>query len=68
MNATIKTTMKDAQYALAKHGINIRKTGYGNEYRISYKGILNAENSAYYTDDIVDAIYTGMAMSENRAV
>lgn len=64
MEATMKITMKDTKQALAMHGINIAKRD--TEYRVSYKGILNAEVSAYYTTDVVDAIYTGMYMSENR--
>jgi len=66
MKTTMKLTMKDTKLALVPHGINIKYNASYNEYRVSYKDIVNSESSAYYTDDLTDAIYTGMTMAENR--
>lgn len=45
-------------------GLSIRKTGYGNELRLAYKGrSVDTEASAYYTDDRDDALATAINMT-----
>lgn len=49
-----------ARHVLAPLGVEIRKTGC-DDYRVNLIG--RRESSAYYTDDIDDAIATGKAMA-----
>lgn len=58
-----KVTLKVAKERLAGNGMNIRRVTETGEYRVSFKNRQDAEASAYYTDDIDDAIMTGLAMS-----
>ncbi len=56
-------TQKEAMKALKNVGIVLKRTEYG-EYRVNFKG--GKEASAYYTDDLQDAIDTGMAMFKRQ--
>lgn len=54
------TTLAEAKKTLGEHGIVIRHSAEFNEYRVNFRG--GAEATAYYTNDIVDAIATGTMM------
>lgn len=58
-------TVKEARTILAQHGLTIRSSD--GEYRVAFKNDPKAEDSAYYTTTLVDAIGTGIAMAEHRA-
>jgi hypothetical protein len=54
--------MTEAMVTLRKAGVKIHKTNHG-EYRVNViKG--GTEATAYYTDDLEDAVNTGLAMAE----
>lgn len=57
-----KTTLQSAKAQLAAHGMSISKRD--GEYRVTCKGFerRRAEELAYYTNDIDDAISTGIRM------
>jgi len=57
----MKMTMKAAKAGLAVMGMTIRKRE--SEYRVNFKG--GAEATAYYTDDLGDALGTGLLMAVN---
>lgn len=52
-----------AKAKLAAHGYLIKKTGFDNEYRVYPKGTKDPE-LGYFTDDLDDAIATGIAMAQ----
>lgn len=54
-------TLHEAKQRLTQCGCVIKKTGFGNEYRVNMKG--GKEETAYYTDDIEDAVATGERMT-----
>lgn len=54
-------TIKAAKAYLRPLGIVITKTAYG-EYRVNFKG--GREETAYYTNDLKDAVGTGAAMTK----
>jgi hypothetical protein len=54
-----KMTIAAAKAELKVLGVVLRKTDW-NEFRVSVKG--GSEASAYYTDDIRDAVNTGVKM------
>lgn len=54
---------KKAQAELRTLGITLRKTD--GEYRVAFAG-KGTESSAYYTNDIEDAVNTGRAMFNKR--
>lgn len=56
-------TLKNAKKELAAYGMVITKRDAG-EYRVNFKG--GQESTAYYTDDIDDAVNTGVVMSRTR--
>lgn len=56
--------LRDAQKDLQKHGMVLKKTGYGNEHRVNYKG--GKEETAYYSDDLHDAHSTGHHMAREK--
>jgi hypothetical protein len=58
--------LKTAKAKLAEHGMTIRKRD--GEYRVTFKGwpTGRAEDVAHYTDDIEDAVSTGLHMSEEH--
>lgn len=57
-------TMAQARQILTPLGLVIKKTGYDNELRVSFKGATADEG--YFTDDLDDAVGTGRAMAEQR--
>ncbi len=59
-----KLTQKQVIAALKQIGLTMRATGYGKEVRVNYKG--GAEATAYYTDDLEDALGTGKHMARER--
>jgi hypothetical protein len=54
-------TQEHVRQTLAAIGVTFRKTGYG-DYRLVVRG--TSEDSAYYTTDLEDAYFTGLAMSD----
>jgi len=52
-------SFKTAKKYLSSIGLSLTKTDY-DEYRVVFRG--GTEKSAYYTNDLQDAIDTGMAM------
>jgi len=62
-----KMTVKEAIEILKEHSLVIKKTDYG-DFRVNFKG--GKEATAYYTNDLMDAVNTGVSMSRaasNRA-
>lgn len=57
--------LKDVKKQLSAIGVTI-KTIEGTEYRINFKG--GSEASAYYTDDLEDALITGKVMAERQEI
>lgn len=58
-----RMTMRNVKDALALHSVSIRKED--GEYRVSLmelRGTSKEEAVAYYTDDLEDALLTGLAM------
>ena len=53
-------TIKAAKAALKPHGISLNKKD--GEYRVNFVG--GREETAYYTNDIDDAVNTGIDMAE----
>lgn len=62
-----RTTLATAKKDLAALGMSLRKSD--GEYRVTFRGAKpgRAEEVAYYTDSIDDAVATGRAMSKERA-
>ena len=60
--------MIDAEYrvicALRERSVRLSRTGVEGEYRVNYIG--GQEPTAYYTDDLEDALATGLAMANQR--
>ena len=57
-------TFKTAKDFLRGLGMVLTRTGYGNELRVNGKSWR--DESAYYTDDLDDAVATGELMSRGR--
>lgn len=55
----VKLTLRDAKRELAEHGIAISKGD--DDYRVNFRG--GREATAYYTNDIDDAVTTGIRMA-----
>ncbi len=55
-------TFKQAKQILRIAGLSLSKKD--DEYRVNYLG--GAEATAYYTDDITDAVGTGLSMRDER--
>jgi len=63
--ATVPKSLKDAQKVLAAVGIKIKYDRDTNEYTINY--MKNpTEATAYFTDDLKDAIGTGLMMGKKK--
>ena len=61
-----KFTLKMAKARLFLYGMTINKQDTG-EYRVAFEGSsFKTEPSAYYSDDIDDAVNTGIAMADKR--
>jgi hypothetical protein len=58
------TTFKAAQTTLRALCVILRRTGYGPEVRINFRG--GREATACYTDDLDDALATGQEMARHR--
>lgn len=56
------TSFKEVKKILKSHGMTIRKRE--EEYRVNFKE--GNEESAYYTDDLIDAFDTGLAMVKEK--
>lgn len=57
-------TVEEAQLELRKLGMVLSKTKY-NEFRVNFKG--GSEATAYYANDLGDAVGTGRSMSQQRS-
>ena len=60
--------MRNVKEALALHSVSIRKED--GEYRVSlmeHRGTRKDEAVAYYTDDLEDALLTGLAMRRHAS-
>lgn len=53
-------SLKAAKATLKPYGVTIYKS-YGDEFRVNFKG--GREATAYYTNDISDAVATGQLMA-----
>jgi hypothetical protein len=58
-------TLSAARTQLAALGYSIRRTQAG-DYRVARKGLVNAEASAYYTNDLDDAVSTARHRQDDR--
>lgn len=56
-----KLTQAMVKSELNAMGLSFRRTAWGDEFRVNYRG--GTEDSAYYTDDLSDALDTGKAMA-----
>lgn len=59
-------TLSQAKAELAKIGYSVRKITETGEYRVVRKG--GTEASAYYTNNLADAVATGKAESLREAL
>jgi hypothetical protein len=59
----LNMTVKEAMAEVRKLGMVLSKTEYG-EFRVNFKG--GSEESAYYTDDLSDAVGTARAMKKRK--
>lgn len=60
-----KTTLKTAKAILKNHEMTISKNQYG-EYRVNFKN--GNEDSALYTNEIDDAIASGINMRQRQDI
>jgi len=61
---TNKMTVKEATKTLQQHGVALKRTEF-NEFRVNFKH--GTEATAYYTDDLIDAVNTGIDMATRKA-
>lgn len=56
--------MREARLRLSTVGMSISRVGSTTEFRVAFqdKSARENEKSAYYTDDLEDAVLTGLAM------
>lgn len=59
-----RLTLADARASLARLGVTLRKTEFG-EYRVNFRH--GAEVTAVYESDLASAIDSGLAMQAHRA-
>lgn len=59
-----KLRQKDVFAEIRRMGLAVKKTGFDDEIRVAYKSgnAKRDEDSAYYTDDLADALGTARAM------
>lgn len=62
--AMTSLTLKSMNDSLNPMGVKV--TRRDGEYRVAFRDCLNAEDSAYYTNDASDALDTGMSMANAR--
>lgn len=60
-----KASFNDAKAELNRLGFTLRRAGERSEYRVNFRG--GAEVTAYYTNDLADALDTGRAIAAARA-
>lgn len=56
--------IKDAKKVLATVGVTIKRVD--DEFRVNF--VNGSESTAYFTDDLEDAIATGLKMGNDRRV
>jgi len=59
-------TLGRAREHLREHGMHIRRTD-GGDFRVAHPGGEKSEASAYYTNDLDDAVETGKDMARRKA-
>lgn len=59
MQPSARLTLKHAMALVRQHGFTLRNTG--DDYRVNVRG--GSEATAYYTDDLQDAVDTAAAMA-----
>lgn len=57
--STHTMTIREAKQMAAAFGCTLRRS-YGDEFRVNIRG--GGEETAYYTDDLADAVKTAQAM------
>ena len=62
----MKMTVKQAKAELKSLGIKIALIPHESEWRVNF--VNGNEDSAYYTDDVWDAILTGYSMAKTRPI
>jgi hypothetical protein len=57
-------TIREARQRCALNGMRLSRVQFTGEFRVTFAELAprDAEPSAYYTDDIEDAVYTASAM------
>lgn len=66
---TMSELFQSGKIILAERGLTLTRKTLGfkvYEFRVNYKG--GDEETAYYTDDITDAVQTGLAMAEEPGI
>lgn len=63
MGHATKRQIRDANAILKPIGVTLKATGYDGELRVNLIG--GREATAYYTDDLNDAVQTGVVMSKH---
>ena len=58
-----KLTRKAAQLILRDAGMTLRPTGFGAEMKVARAGFPGGDPAAYFTDDLQDALDTGLHMA-----
>lgn len=61
-----KLTLRFVRSKLDEVQIGIRHDADAREYRVNFKG--GREETAYYTDDLMDAMQSGLLMAESRCI
>ena len=64
LRRAMKPTLTDVRAQLRTVGVSISHRSDWNEYRVNYRG--GREATAYYTDDLEDALGTGKLMAEQQ--
>lgn len=61
-------TLREARQRLTIADMRLSRVGCTSEFRVAYaeETWRDAEKSAYYTDDIEDAMLTGLKMRRDR--
>ena len=60
---------REAKQRLSMYNMHIGREGAGTDYRVSFGELSRSESekSAYYTDDLEDAVLTGAQMRKRNA-
>lgn len=62
-----RITRDQVRAELARVGISLRRTDDPNEWRVNFSERHAHEETAYFTNDLSDALATGLAMARWRA-